>query len=221
MDEDLQLVVAVVCFGTAALVLGALAALLHGAVAGDRDRRTARALVSALLGWYGVALAAGYLGALTFPVFLPFALVPIALGTAATLAPRVALLLARVPAHRLVFLQVYRVAGAVFLYVYARGDDALSLGFARNAGWGDVLTGVLAVPVGLLLMRDLRGSTLALLAWSAIGVGDLILAPASAAIHGAKDLVTFPLNTIPLFLGPPLGILLHLVTLRAHQLRLR
>ena len=92
-------------------------------------------------------------------------------------------------------------------------------GFALNAGWGDVLTGVLALPVGTMVMRRMSGHGVALVLWSIIGIGDLILAPVSAWLYGAQDLVTFPLNSIPLFLGPPLGILLHIVTLRIYYLR--
>ena len=128
-------------------------------------------------------------------------------------------LLTHVPTHRLVFLQVYRVAGGVFVYAYYVGDEALSRGFALNAGWGDVLTGLLAVPVGVLVMRRVRGHAVALVLWSLVGIGDLILAPVSARLYGALELDTFPFNTIPLFLGPPLGILLHVVALRTCWLR--
>ena len=65
-----------------------------------------------------------------------------------------------------------------------------------------------------------EGAEAALIGWSIIGIGDLILAPASARMFGAGEaLIGFPLNLIPLFLGPPFGILLHLWTLRAFYLK--
>ena len=46
-------------------------------------------------------------------------------------------------------------------------------------------------------------------------------APTSAQLYGAERLVDFPINTVALFLGPPLGILLHIFVLRAWWLQKR
>ena len=218
---DLQVVISLVCFGTVVVVLGALAAFLWKAPVSVREpeRRTRWVVLAVLVVWAGIALAVGYWGELSFVTFLPFALVPIAVGSAVTFTPGMQAVLVRVPTHWMVVLQCYRVAGGVFLYAYYFGDDVLSRGFAFNAGWGDVLTGVLAAPVGYMVMRRTPWHGVALMLWSIIGIGDLILAPISVQLYGARDLVTFPLNIIPLFLGPPLGILLHIVTLRIYYLR--
>jgi len=213
------LVTSVVCLGASVFVLGGIAWLLLNAAASgsDRDRHTAWFLIGGLLVWAGIAVSTAYWGVLNFTVFLPFAVVPIVIGTLISFRPRVAELLSRISTHRIVFLQTYRVAGFIFVYLYfATGE--LSRGFAMNAGWGDVLTGVLALPVGWMLLKRMPGYGTALAVWSLIGIGDLILAPTSAQIYGAENLVAFPLNTIPLFLGPPLGILLHIITLRIFAL---
>ena len=75
----LQVVVAVVCFGTAFVVLGALAAVLWEAAGGTPgpEHRTRWVVLAVLVAWYGIALAVGYWGELSFVTFLPFALVPI------------------------------------------------------------------------------------------------------------------------------------------------
>jgi hypothetical protein len=43
---------------------------------------------------------------------------------------------------------------------------------------------------------------------------DLIVAPAAAILSQAQVLGLYPLSLIPLFLGPPLGILTHVYSLR-------
>ncbi len=158
MNTELQLVVGVVCFGTALVVLGTLAVFLRRATASapGSERRTGRAVLVVLVVWYGVALVVGSRREMSFETFLPTALVPIAVGSALTFTSRGRALLVRVPVHWMVFLQVYRVAGGVFVYLYYAGDGVLSRGFALNAGWGDVLTGVLAIPVGILVMKRIH-----------------------------------------------------------------
>ena len=43
---------------------------------------------------------------------------------------------------------------------------------------------------------------------------DLIVAPATALSFQARVLNIYPLALVPLFLGPPLGILIHILSLR-------
>jgi len=212
------LVTSLVCLSACAFVLGGVSWLfLSASHDSSKHKRTAILLITGLFSWAAIAGSTAYWGELNFTVFLPFALIPIAIGTLISFHPRVASLLSSIPVHRIVFLQTYRVTGFIFVYLYfATGE--LSRGFAMNAGWGDVLTSVLALPVGWMLLKRLPGMGAALIVWSLIGISDLILAPTSAQIYGAKNLVAFPLNTIPLFLGPPLGILLHILTLRIFYL---
>ncbi|MEM7546396.1 MAG: hypothetical protein AAF367_12730 [Pseudomonadota bacterium] len=214
---------AIAVFGGLALILPTFFLMLSRAP-GPLSATGQKALLAipvVVLLWLGIAVATSLSAGLSFPIFLPFALVPIAVGFALSFHPGVAEVLARVPTHWLIFLSVYRNIGFVFLAVYWTGGD-ISWGFARNAGWGDVLTGVLAVPVGWMIWKNIKGQEAALLIWSVIGIGDLILAPASAQMFGGGETLTsFPLNLIPLFLGPPFGILLHILTLRAFYLKQR
>jgi hypothetical protein len=76
--------------------------------------------------------------------------------------------------------------------------------------------------VAIAVARRGRHAKAAFWAWSAFGILDLIVAPTAAAIFGfeaAGQTPGFPITTIPLFFGPPFGILIHIVTLRAFALR--
>ena len=74
---------------------------------------------------------------------------------------------------------------------------------------------MLAIPVALAAYARVRMWQLLVIIWCLIGAGDLILAPLTAILYGGPGVDDFPINVIPIFLGPPLGILLHVVTLRA------
>ena len=168
----------------------------------------------ALIIWPVIAILYAFTIGLDFPTLPPMLIVPWLLAAIVLFSSSANGILKSVPLYLLVLLGTYRVAGAIFLHAYHQ-HDLLSYGFAFNAGWGDVLTGVLAPLVAYLIYKNIPGAFFALIAWTFIGVGDLILAPISAAIYGTESLVAFPLSFIPLFLGPPFGILLHVVTLRA------
>nr|MDJ0612445.1 hypothetical protein [Rhizobiaceae bacterium] len=144
--------------------------------------------------------------------------IPLAIGSLLLFTNTVSEILKSIPLYMLVALGTYRVAGIVFIYAYYQ-HDLLSYGFAFNAGWGDVLTGVLAPLVAYLVYTQNKIWFLAIVIWTIIGIGDLIVAPVSANLYGAQRLVDFPINLVPLFLGPPFGILLHLITLRAAWLQ--
>ena len=215
------LVTSLTLFLATVWILGAASwLLLDAAKRADtlRAKRTAKTTIIVLLVW---AAGAGFLAAtveLNFTVFLPMAVIPISLGTWAALRPRLSELLSHVQLAPFIAVQFYRNAGAIFLYLYFT-TGTLSWGFARNAGWGDVATGMLALPVAWAVWKNLRWAYVAVVAWCAIGIGDLIVAPLSAMIYGAERLVEFPINTVPLFLGPPRGILLQITVLRVWWLQ--
>ena len=52
------------------------------------------------------------------------------------------------------------------------------------------------------------------MAWNLFGTLDLIVAPATALYFQAQVLGIYPISLVPLFLGPPLGILTHILSLR-------
>src|SRR5258706_10620056 len=111
---------------------------------------TAGVLSAALIGWVAVAQ---YLGAVNpyfaaadtavptvlFGLLIPLAVAAIALWRSESIAR----LVSAIPLHWLVAAQVYRVAGGIFLVLWA--DGRLPWQFALPAGIGDVTTGIVAV----------------------------------------------------------------------------
>jgi hypothetical protein len=120
---------------------------------------------------------------------------------------------AATPPAWLIGVQVYRVAGAIFLWPLLAGG-AVPSGFALPAGIGDVLTGIAAPFVALAVARERPGARALAIAWNCFGILDLIVAPVAAVLSQSTNIGLFPLVVVPLFLGPPVGILTHLYSLR-------
>ena len=178
-------------------------------------------LLAVMAVWFAVAMATSLAGLISLPLVLPFALIPIIGGTLVSFLPQVKALIQAIPTHWLIFLQAYRFAGVIFIYPYM-AEGILTRGFALNAGIGDMITGFLAVPVAWLVMRGGSRYKWLFLFWTAFGILDLIVAPASAAYYGFNVSglpPQFPITTIPLFFGPPFGVLIHIITLRSFWLR--
>jgi hypothetical protein len=120
---------------------------------------------------------------------------------------------AAMPPEWLIAVQSYRVAGGLFLWPYLAAG-ALRPGFALPAGIGDALTGLAAPFVAWALARNLPGARARAVAWNCFGILDLIVAPAAAVLTHSTNISRFPLVIVPLFLGPPIGILTHIYSLR-------
>lgn len=145
----------------------------------SRGQRIAAALAAGL--WIGLAAASAATGLFTvsrpFPyigLFVAFPLVATAVLVIMSPAWRAALL--GLPIPLLVGLNVSRVFGVFFLILAAAGR--LSGPFPISAGWGDIATGLLAVPALWLASRPTQDSTSLLAAWNIFGALDLILAVA-------------------------------------------
>ena len=175
---------------------------------------------------FAAALATSDVGPLRFEIVAFFALIPIVGGTLLSFTSPVRDLIRAIPTHWLIYLQFYRVLGGLFIFPYLT-EGILTRGFALNAGIGDIITGVLALPVAWLVLRGGERHKRLFVAWTAFGILDLIVAPASAAVFGFETAAVstagtepqFPITTIPLFFGPPFGILIHIITLRNFWLR--
>lgn len=140
----------------------------------------------------------------------------------------IAAVLDAMPAPWLVALQLYRVFGGIFLVNWAHG---LTPGlFAWPAGVGDMLTGIMALPVALALASGSAGGRRTALLWNIFGITDLALAVTLGTLSTPGPLQQFgfdiPLSQIgsyPTVLIPafavPSSILLHALSLR--QLRRR
>jgi hypothetical protein len=140
----------VMTIGLSLIWLGA--ARMPGAA---KSRYTTAGVLSAVfIGWEVVAQYLGaantYLATIenppTVPTILFGLLIPLAVaGIALWQSESIARLVAAIPLHWLVAAQVYRVAGGIFLVLWA--DGRLPWQFALPAGIGDVVTGILAVVV--------------------------------------------------------------------------
>lgn len=159
---------------------------------------------------------------------LPVAIfLPVLIGLPLLLrSKRIGALLDATPASWLVGLQVYRIFGGIFLVAWSRGG--ISGTFALPAGTGDVLVGLLALPVAYLLHAGVPAARRIAVAWNILGLVDFAIAigigilsapgPLQVIIPDGPNaqLGTFPTVMIPAF-AVPSSILLHLLSLR--QLR--
>ncbi len=155
---------------------------------------------------------------------IPLAIiVPVIVGLAVLRrSKRVATLLDVTPPAWLVALQVYRVFGAIFLVGWARGS--LSSVFALPAGIGDMLVGLLALPVAYYLYTGARYGRRLALAWNILGLVDLAIATAIGILSAPgplqllppdvpnTQLGTFPSVMIPTFVVPG-SILFHALSI--------
>jgi hypothetical protein len=113
----------------------------------------------------------------------------------------------------LIGIQTYRVAGIMFVYPFLT-HGILPAAFAYPAGIGDALTGIFAPIVAVMVAQNRPHALKWAVAWNLFGTLDLIVAPATALLFQARVLNIYPLALVPLFLGPPLGILTHVLSLR-------
>src|SRR5258705_2527666 len=94
----------------------------------------------------------------------------VAAAVAAAISPSARAALLGMPMPFLIGLNVWRLAGAFFILLAAEGR--LAGPFPASAGWGDVITGALALPVAWLALRG-RGRAL-VWTWNAFGMLDLV-----------------------------------------------
>jgi hypothetical protein len=183
------------------------------------------------LGGAWLVVAEGLLrtGATRIPLLPVLVLVPTVIANVLLWrSRRIGMLLDAVPATWLIGLQFYRVVGGVFFLGWIIGS--VPAAFAWPAGTGDVITGLMALPVAAAVARGRSGSTRAAFIWNLFGVGDLILAIVMGALtspgplqHFAFDhpnlmVGAYPTAIIPAFTVPT-SLILHVLSLR--QLRKR
>jgi hypothetical protein len=161
---------------------------------------------------------------------LPLAIfLPVIIGTPILLfSKRMGQVLDAMPTSWLIALQLYRVFGGVFLVGWAR--NVIPGVFALPAGIGDVITGLLAVPIAISVAADTPGARRAAVAWNVFGLFDFAVAVSIGLMiaPGPLQLIVpnipnttagvYPNVMIPAF-AVPSSILLHALSLR--QLRRR
>src|SRR5437867_4252228 len=161
----------------------------------------------------------GGLPLIPLAIFLPLLIaLPILLRSA-----RIGEILDATPPAWLVGLQLYRVLGGIFLVAWAQGR--LAGIFALPAGIGDVMVGLLALPIAYYLAAGGRGGRGAAIAWNIFGIADLVDAVAIGTLSTPGPLQfivpdaptigagTYPLVMIPAF-AVPSSIILHALSLR-------
>jgi hypothetical protein len=140
--------------------------------------RAAKIILAAVIGvWIGLAAAAGA-GWLTIsrpvPVVGLFVAVPLLAAALATAWPAARKAMLSIPMPVMVALNIVRVFAVLFLLLAAEGR--LTGPFPYSAAWGDIITGVVAVPVLWLLKDGEAHYTTAIAAWNLFGAADLVLA---------------------------------------------
>jgi hypothetical protein len=141
--------------------------------------RTAKVTLAAVIGvWIGIAAAAGGAGWIAisrpFPVVGLFVAAPLLSAALATAWPAARKAMLSIPMAVMVAVNIVRVLGVLFLMLAAEGR--LTGPFPYSAAWGDIITGVAAVPVLWLLKAGNARHSPAIAAWNLFGAADLVLA---------------------------------------------
>jgi hypothetical protein len=144
----------------------------------DVPRSTKLALAAVAGVWIGLSAAAGAAGMLTisrpFPVIGIFVATPLVAAAIATAWPAARTAMLSVPTPLLVGLNMGRVFAVLFLLLWAQGR--LAGPFPFFAAGGDIITGVLALPVLFLAKSAGTRHSSAIGSWNLFGIADLVLA---------------------------------------------
>lgn len=179
--------------------------------------------------WFAVVWSAAINGAFRTDAsplpMLPLAIfVPVMIGAPLLLlSKRVGRVLDAMPASWLVALQLYRIFGSWALAAWLHGS--LPGVFALPAGIGDVLTGLLAVPVAIAAASGAEQGRKAAIAWNVFGLADFAVAITLGMITSpgpfqliVPDMPSIGAGAYPDVLTPafvvPGSILLHALSLR-------
>jgi hypothetical protein len=161
----------------------------------DTSRGVKTTLAAVIGVWIGLAAAAAEAGWLTIsrpvPVVGLFVVVPLLAMALATAWPAACNAMLSIPIPVMVALNIVRVFAVLFLMLAAEGR--LTGPFPYSAAWGDIITGVVAVPVLWLLKDGGARYTTAIAAWNLFGAADLVLAIA----FGVTSAEGSPLQLFP------------------------
>jgi hypothetical protein len=131
--------------------------------------------------WIGLAIALASTGiytstAMPVPMVGVMLVLPlIAIGAAAWLSAPLREALLALPAPLLIGLNSLRILPGGFMVLLAV-QGRLSGPFPQDAGWGDIVVGVTALPLMFAVARSFSENRLALLAWNILGTLDLVTA---------------------------------------------
>jgi hypothetical protein len=199
-------------------------------LSGTRLSEARLVVLACIAGWFLAVLGFSLFGGLRAgPSGLPMPigvalLVPVILGVVAyARSAEFRRLLLRADLRWLIGVQLWRIAGGLFLLDYARHE--LPGSFALPAGVGDVLVGLAAPFVAVVAASGTSTARRIVIGWCVVGLADLIVAVTMGVLNApgklgllAGEVTTAPMLELPLSLIPtflvPLGILLHLIVLR-------
>jgi hypothetical protein len=158
---------------TAALMVVVVNALITYLEIGRSAKLALAGIAGLWIGLAGAASASGWLAiSKPFPVIGIFVAAPLLAVAIATAWPEVRAALLGLPTRLMIGLNVGRVFAVLFLLLAMQGR--LAGPFPFFAGWGDIITGVFAVPL-LFVAVDVK-HTRAITAWNLFGATDLVLA---------------------------------------------
>jgi hypothetical protein len=214
-------------------------AAIVGVLVGFAPVRTATKLVAVATAvlWGGTITALAALGGLapgtTGPVpatLLPFASLLALLLGGWYFSPRFRNALLAVPLPALIGLNATRLGGVFFLIVAA--DGRLSAPFAPVAGSGDMIVGLLAIPLAVMASGGADGRPAWFGLWNVLGALDLVVAVSLGVLSapgtpfrvftegpGTQAMTTLPWAFVPAMIVP-LFLLIH-VTIAAKLRPLR
>jgi hypothetical protein len=141
--------------------------------------RIAKVTLATVIGvWIGLAATAAEAGWLTIsqpvPVVGLFVVVPLLAAGLAAAWPVAREAMLSIPMPVMVALNIVRVFAVLFLMLSAEGR--LTGPFPYSAAWGDIITGIVAIPVVWLLNDGGARYNTAIAAWNLFGTADLVLA---------------------------------------------
>jgi hypothetical protein len=155
-------------------------------------RRSSKLVLAAVLGlWVGMVAAssaAGWLNATRpFPVLGLFVAAPLIAATILAMSTDGRRAMLALPMSLLVGLNAGRILAILFLLL--AGDGRMSGIFPLAAGWGDIITGVIALPLIASAAEPARNRTI-LFAWNLFGLADLV----DAIVLGVTSISGSPLQ---------------------------
>lgn len=156
---------------TGALMVLVVAALAVTLKASDTSKLAFAAIAGLWIGFAAASAQAGWVAIGTpFPLIGLYVAAPLAAAAIAAAMPLGRARLLALPTRLLIGLNIGRVL-AVLFFLLAR-EGRLSGPFPFYAGWGDIITGVLAIPI--LLGRLESKHPTVVMAWNVFGTVDLV-----------------------------------------------
>jgi hypothetical protein len=219
-----------------ALVLGAISTADIAVLIGLAVIRPAAKVVAFVIAaaWFSLIFTIAALGGFATGAAGPFPapVIPLLIfiigGLVAWFAwPAFRSALLSVPLWALIGIHAFRILGVFFLVLHRQGR--LAAPFATSAGWGDIITGFVAIPLAAALAWGGKVPRWLLVAWTAFGTLDLIVALTLGALSapGTPFRVfteapgTAAMGTLPWAGVPALLVPFYLMTLFTIAVRLR